>query len=109
MLSTFGSARFSATRGLNTRNSTYTTVSPMTTSTADDSRMTYIPVGEFELGMQWGQEATKALAGMLDFVRISAVFQIYGGASAISAANPSGLVFADRNLYLVGGLVQASY
>ncbi len=80
-----------------------------TTTSFADNRTQWVPIGEFELGLDrrggkqyWGNEPVPVKA-----VRIAAVFHVYGNLGVVSPASIGR--FSDSNLYLAGGCVQAEF
>lgn len=73
----------------------------------EETRTDVIPVGELEMGIEWGkmigqgQPAQGQVKGTLVWVRAAVVGQIWGNVGFLSATNnqPS---FKDRPLYLAG-------
>jgi Legionella pneumophila major outer membrane protein precursor len=84
---------------------------PGLSSAINQTRTEFIPVGEMDMGLEWGQLLGKQLRDNapppLFTIRVAAVTQFWGGVGPLSAGSPQG--FRTSNLYLVGAHVMIGF
>lgn len=110
----FLNVRGSVLIGDSRRNSTLTVVAagfPGASETISESRTTLLPVGEAEIGVEWGQELGGRLARREVppemTIRVAGVGQYWGGMGPLSAGSTQG--FRTSDLFLAGVSVQIGF